>query len=118
MEDTKTKTAEIKFTVSLDEKNVPLKIIWNASDSKTKEDKECKSITIALWDPKEKNTYTIGLWTNQMMKDEMDIYLFQTLMVLADNHQKATGSKHTIEEMKKFCKQLAKKFKGENNGAN
>ena len=55
------KKSEIKFTVELDEKNLPNKIRWNASDANFDGDKECKSIQISVWDKTEKTTLGIDL---------------------------------------------------------
>lgn len=102
-----TKTAEIKFTIQLDEKNIPQSIIWNATDSQGKEDRDCKSMMVNLWDTKDKNTMTINLWTKGMMVDEMHTHFFQSLMIMAESHEKATGAK-TVEDMKKFCETFSK----------
>ena len=50
------KKSEIKFIVSLDEKNIPEKIEWVAEDSLSQDLKESKSISLSLWDDKKKNT--------------------------------------------------------------
>ncbi|MFI5164936.1 MAG: gliding motility protein GldC, partial [Bacteroidia bacterium] len=63
------KTSEIKFTVSMDENNLPDKINWQTSDGKEKS--LSKSIMIALWDANEQNTLRIDLWTKDMSIDEM-----------------------------------------------
>ena len=44
------KKSEIKFIVSLDEKNIPEKIEWVAEDSLSQDLKESKSISLSLWD--------------------------------------------------------------------
>ncbi len=108
----KSKTTEIKFTVQLDEKNVPQSIVWNAADSGNKEDKDCKSIMITLWDTKVKNTMSIGLWTKDMMVDEMTTFFFQTLISFAENHENATGNKIAVAEIKKFCNDFSDKLIG------
>ena len=65
------KKSEIKFLVSLDEKNIPEKIEWIAEDSLSQGLKETKSISLSLWDEKKKNTLRIDLWTKEMTTDDM-----------------------------------------------
>ena len=55
------KTSQIRFTVSLDENQVPERIDWEAEDGGVKS--ECKAALISLWDAKENNTLRIDLWT-------------------------------------------------------
>lgn len=102
-------TSEIKFKIELDEKNVPSKIEWVATDSKNTEVKECRSMMISLWDPHEKNTLRIDLWTSEMRVDEMHIHFLQTLMTLSESYQRATGHPFVMEDMKGFCEELARK---------
>ena len=65
------KKSEIKFIVSLDEKNIPEKIEWVAEDSLSQDLKESKSISLSLWDDNKKNTLRIDLWTKEMTTDDM-----------------------------------------------
>lgn len=100
---------EILFKVTLDDQNMPVSIRWSASDGPQNEMKESKSMMIALWDGKDKNTMTIDLWTKDMQIDEMHTHFFQRLLSFADSYQKATGNPFVREEMLAFCEQLGEK---------
>ncbi|MEX2588886.1 MAG: gliding motility protein GldC [Chitinophagales bacterium] len=103
------KTSEINFKISLDDKQIPEKIEWKASDS-GKDYKETKSIMLSMWDHEDKNAMHIDLWTNDMRLDEMDAHFFQTLLTIADTYQRATKSEIVMPEMRKFCEALADKI--------
>lgn len=100
---------EIKFTVNLDENNVPENISWNSSEDETKGE-EIKSLLISVWDKEEKLTKRIDLWTKDMYVEEMKMMYFQTLMTMADGLERATGENEVAEEMRVFGKKIAKKL--------
>ena len=102
------KKSEIKFTVSLDENQLPVTIDWDASDAGEKS--TCKSVMIALWDAKENNTMRIDLWTKDMMVDEMKIFFHQTLLSMADTLKRATGEEKMAEDLKDFSAHFAEKM--------
>ena len=66
----KTKTSVIKIQVDLNENNLPIEMRWEAEGSDMN-----KSMTsaflLSLWDPNEKNTMKIDLWTKDMSIEEM-----------------------------------------------
>ena len=103
------KTSEIRFKIALDDRNIPHDIKWLATDSKHQELKDEKSMFISLWDPADKTTFNIHLWTKDMNTDEMHAQFFQTLMSLTESYQRATGNPYVAEEMKKFANELAAK---------
>jgi len=103
------KTSEIRFKIGLDEKNIPVDIKWQATDSKYQDLVDCKSIMLSIWDPVENNTLGIELWTNQMTTDEMHAHFFQSLVNIAHSYQKATGSPYVQKDMDEFCRTLAQK---------
>ena len=45
---------EIKFTIHLDNQNVPEKIVWDATDKPEDGFEETKAIGISIWDAKQK----------------------------------------------------------------
>jgi len=98
------KTSEIKFTVTLDENNLPQKIDWNTSDSA--DSNECKSVMLALWDAKENNTLRIDLWTKDMMVDEMKKFYHQNMVTLTETYLRATGDEATAKKAKQFFIEL------------
>ena len=92
------KNAEIKFTVQLDQNNVPDKIFWQASDADFEGDKSCDSIFISIWDKEKKNSLSIDLWTNKMEIGEMD-----------ETYYKSTKNKEISEMIVNFAQDFAKK---------
>ena len=102
---------EIKFSITLDDKNIPETIFWEATDTQSKEQekKQCKSIMVSIWDPKEKNTLRIDLWTKDMGVDEMHAHFFQTLATMAESFQNATGNTEVLKDMQEFCDNFSKK---------
>ena len=100
---------EIKFSIDLDEKNIPESIFWEATDHTNKEKKKCKSIMVSIWDPEEKNTLRIDLWTKDMGLDEMHAQFFQTLVTMAESFEQATGNKDIVKDMTDFCESISKK---------
>jgi len=94
------RTSEIRFTVTLDENQVPERIDWEAEDGATKS--ECKSVLMSLWDAKENNTLRIDLWTKQMTTDEMKAFYHQSIMTMADTFERATGEGKMAAQMRDF----------------
>lgn len=94
------KTSQIRFTVSLDENQVPERIEWEADDANAKS--ECKSTLISLWDAKEQNTLRIDLWTKEMTTDEMKAFFHQNIMTMADTFERATGEGKMAAQMRDF----------------
>lgn len=104
-----TKTSEIKFTVTLDENNLPEKIDWVAADAN--ESSASKSVMIALWDAKENNTLRIDLWTKDMLVDEMKQFYHQCLLSMADTFERATGEAEAARDMRNYAQQFGEKMK-------
>jgi gliding motility-associated protein GldC len=102
------KKSEIKFTITLDDKKVPEKIDWSASD--IQDQATANAIMIALWDAKEKNTLRIDLWTKSMMKEEMKKFYHQSLLFMADNFERATGDVEASQAMRNFAQTMGEKM--------
>ncbi len=103
------KTSEIRFAVTLDEKKVPEKIEWEATDSGFTGKKECSSIMISLWDKEEKGTLGIDLWTKDMVVEDMNIHFHQVFNKLADTYERATKNKEVADMIKIFSSDFAEK---------
>ena len=101
--------SEIKFSITLDDNDIPETIYWEATDMKETEKKKCKSIMVSIWDPDQKNTLRIDLWTKDMSVDEMHAQFFQTLVTMAESFEKATGNKEILKDMQEFCDAFSKK---------
>lgn len=102
------KTSEVKFSVTLDENNLPLSINWEASDMNEKG--ICKSTLISIWDAQQKETLKIDLWTKDMSVDDMKIFFHQTLLSMSDTLKRATGEEKMAEDLKDFCAHFADKM--------
>ncbi|MEW6469803.1 MAG: gliding motility protein GldC [Bacteroidota bacterium] len=102
------KTSEIKFTITLDENNLPVKIDWEAADANEKS--QCQALFIALWDKNEKNTLRIDLWTRDFLVDEMKQFFHQMLISSADTFKKATGEEKITDDLKDYCAHFAEKM--------
>lgn len=100
---------EIKFTVELDENNVPENLSWNSSEDE-KDGEDIKSLLIAVWDKEEKLTKRIDLWTKDMYVEEMKMMYFQTLMTMADGLERSTGENEVAAELRTFGKKMAEKM--------
>ena len=102
------KQSEIKFTVTLDENNLPEKIDWDATDANEKS--TSKSVMISLWDANENNTLRIDLWTKDMNVDDMKQFYHQSLLSMADTFQRATGEVEISKEMRGFAQHFGEKM--------
>lgn len=103
------KQSEIKFTVSLDEDKVPVKLEWEASDSGMEGTKVCNATLLTIWDPNENTTLRIDLWTKDMLVDDMKRFFYENFFTLADTYQRATNDSELSAEIKKFATEFAKK---------
>jgi gliding motility-associated protein GldC len=101
---------EIKFAIGLDEKNIPEKIHWRATDTQDKLN-ECRAILISIWDHNQKGTLSFDLWTKDMTIEEMNLLFTQTLFVMADTYDRATQNHELTEELKTFAKSFGEKNK-------
>ena len=104
------KKAEIKITVELDDNNLPENILWESTDSNTKEALPVKSFSLTLWDHNYKNTLAIGLWTKDMPVDEMKRFFYETLQTMGDSFLRATGETNIVEDLRDYCAHFADKM--------
>jgi len=104
------KKSTLKFDLELDDNNVPKKIIMNSSDNQA-EDVLLKSLMIAAWDQKTKETLIVPLWTKDMMVNEMFIMYHQTLMSMANTLSKSTGQDKLAGALRDYCKFFAEETK-------
>ncbi|MFT7589542.1 MAG: gliding motility-associated protein GldC [Limisphaerales bacterium] len=101
----------INFEVEMDENKVPESIKWAASDSTRPEPQACEAIMISLWDKQAKEALRIDLWTKDMQKDDMDMFIFQTIMTLSDTYTRANGDAEVAELIKEMGYQFGEKTK-------
>ena len=107
------KNSEIRFSIELDQKNVPEKIQWDATDKPDPGLTDTKAISIALWDHKQKNTLRIDLWTKDMPVDEMKRFYIECLGGLAQSALSATGDEFMASEINALCDRLVEHVKSE-----
>lgn len=107
------KKSHINFTVELDDKNVPEKIIWNATDKAEDEMAETKSISISLWDHLQKNTMRIDLWSKDMPVDEMKRFYLDCIGGMAQSALNATGDEFIANTLNETCDKLVKHLEEE-----
>ena len=103
------KEAEIKFSIKLDDNNIPVAIYWEASDSDFEGEKPCDSIMISIWDKEKKNTMSLDLWTKDMIVGEMNAHFFLTFMKMAETYERATKNKEVADMIKSFASDFASK---------
>jgi gliding motility-associated protein GldC len=101
---------QVKINVSLDEQNVPSKIVWEADDAAVDAATECRAMILAMWDHKSKDTLRLDLWTREMTVDEMKIFFHETLVSMADTLQRATTDERIAGDMRDFCDYFAEKM--------
>lgn len=102
--------SKLTFDLELDDNNVPKKIIMNSSDNQA-EDVLLKSLMIAAWDQKTKETLIVPLWTKDMMVNEMFIMYHQTLMSMANTLSKSTGQDKLAGALRDYCNFFAEETK-------
>ena len=109
------KKSTINFTVHLDQHNVPERIFWEATDKPEPGLTETKSISIALWDHKEKNTLRIDLWSKDMPVDEMKRFYIDCIGGIAQSILSSTGDETMASETNALCERLVEHLRKESN---
>lgn len=102
-------TNEIHLTIDLDDNKVPTRIQWEAPDSVKTGKKDCSSMMLSIWDNTEKVTLGIDLWTKDMMVEDMNVHVHQTLLKMADTYLCATKNSDTAKLIEDFSAEFASK---------
>ncbi|MGV1010921.1 MAG: gliding motility protein GldC [Flavobacterium sp.] len=105
----KSETSEIKFTIELDENKVPENLTWSAQDGGI-QDEAAKAIMLSIWDSEKKESLRIDLWTKDMPVDEMKIFIYQSLLAMADTYERATNDEKMTATMRDFTDYFAEKL--------
>lgn len=104
------KESEVKIKVSLDENNIPEKIIWDAPDVGTVS--ESKSAFLSVWDKEEKKTLSLNLWTKEFNTDEMKHFFHQTFVSMVESFERAVPDEdELIKDLYATCNYFAEKTK-------
>lgn len=94
---------EIRIKVGLDDKNMPVRISWDADDNPSGETtQDSKAMLISLFDREHLETIKIDLWVKDMQVGEMDRFVFQTLRGMADTYFRATQNAEMARDMQRF----------------
>ena len=102
-------TNEIHLTIDLDDNKVPTRIQWEAPDSGKTGKKDCSSLMLSIWDNKEKVTLGIDLWTKDMIVEDMNVHIHQTLLKMADTYLRATKNSDGTKMIEDFSAEFASK---------
>ena len=106
---------EINFKVELDDKHVPEKIWWQATDG-SPELTETKTVSINLWDQEKQNTLRIDLWAKDLRIDEMKKFYVDILGGMSQSILTATGDTFISNKLKKLCDELVIHIEKESKG--
>jgi gliding motility-associated protein GldC len=104
------KSSEIKFSVALDENQVPEKISWHATDAGMDKELDTKAIMISVFDTDSEETLRMDLWTKEMRVDEMKRFFHQTIISMADTLQRATNEDKMAADMRDFAQHFGKEM--------
>lgn len=100
------KKSSIEFAIQLDDNNVPERITWDATDKPLDTPTETKSISVSLWDSRQKNTMRIDLWTKDMPVDEMKRFYIENIGGIAQSVLTSTGDEKMANEINALCDRL------------
>lgn len=100
--------SEIRLAVRLDDGGVQ-SIAWEADDAPEPGLQAAEAMILALWDAERRNAMRIDLWTPRMSVDDMNDFVYQTLLSLADTYRNATGNDDLMVEMKAFARTFAER---------
>ena len=103
--------SNINIEVHLDENKVPQDIKWNASDSTADMAQSARAMMLAFWDAADKSALRIDLWTKDMPVDEMKIFIYQSLLAMADTFQRASNDEKMSESIRDFSEYFAEQTK-------
>lgn len=84
-------------------------IQWEADDATEGGAQAAKAMILALWDPEQRNAMRIDLWTPGFTVDDMNDFVYQTLLSLADSYHRATRNDDLMLEIKNFARSFAER---------
>ncbi len=100
----------ITIDVSLDNDKIPEQLRWKATQSSADQPQDAKAMMLSFWDGQDKAALRIDLWTKDMMVDEMADFVYQNMMSMADNFERATRQVELAKDMKVFARAFIRKF--------
>ena len=102
------KKSTIQLVIELDDKNIPERITWDATDKPEEGPSETKAIGLSIWDPSQQNTLRVDLWTKDMPIDHMKRFYIDCIGGLAQSALQSTGDEAMAKEMTDLCDRLVK----------
>lgn len=102
--------SHITIRVRLDDEKIPEEIAWTAPEAGFPEARKAEAMMLSLWDPKERNTLRLDLWTKDMTVDEMKQFVHQGILLLSETLENATGEKDMAEHMRHFARWYAEQY--------
>jgi gliding motility-associated protein GldC len=100
--------SEIRLTVRIDEEGVK-SIAWEADDAPEPGVQTAEAMILALWDAERRNAMRIDLWTPRHTVADMNDFVYQTLLSLADTYRAATADEDLMLEIKSFARTFAER---------
>mgnify|MGYP003352791845 CR=1 FL=1 len=104
-------TSEINLAIHLDEKNIPERILWDATDAQQEGIKVTQAMLLALWDAKAKTGLSIDLWTKEMTVQEMNLFFYQTFITMSETFQRATNNEAMAKMISTFANEFIEEIK-------
>lgn len=102
------RTSEIRVTVTTDDDGVQ-ELAWQADDAPDPGRQSAEAMILALWDGERRNAMRIDLWTPKLTVDDMNDFVYQTLLSLADTYRAATLNEDLMVEIKSFARHFAER---------
>lgn len=102
------KRSEIRLRVDRSDDAIE-SIRWEADEAPVTGEQEARAMLLALWDPEARNAMRIDLWTREMTVQEMNEFVFQTLMSLADSYRDATRNQGLASDLKIFAREFVER---------
>ena len=101
--------SDIRLQIELDDQRMPERITWEAADSGSDGPQEAKAFLLSLWDPKANETLRIDLWNKDMQLEEMNVFMFQTLLHLSDTYLRANKDEDVANDIRDFALRFGEK---------
>jgi gliding motility-associated protein GldC len=102
------RTADIRISVTSGPDGVT-GLRWEADDAPAPGAQAAQAMILSLWDGERRNAMRIDLWTPQLTVDDMNDFVYQTLLSLADTYRRATGNDDLMVELKNYARSFAER---------
>ncbi|MCS6916553.1 MAG: gliding motility protein GldC [Chitinophagales bacterium] len=101
----------ILIRIQVDEQQIPQAISWQADDAGPGEH-SAKAMALRFWDEQSSNGMHIDLWTGAMTVDEMNAFVYQTLLELSESYRRATHDASGSSQLKEAASRFARYVQG------